>query len=78
MEEDILGMSDETNTSCVGKCGSCHAKSGVCGAYGLAVLGAAVYYIQHSATFWAGVLGVLKAIIWPALVIYKLLDFLKM
>jgi hypothetical protein len=48
------------------------------GAYGLAVLGAAVYYIQHSATFWAGVLCVLKALVWPALIVYKLLDFLKM
>ncbi len=71
-------MDNETNTSCVGKCGSCHTRSAMGGAYGLAVLGAAVYYIQHSATFWAGVLGVLKALVWPALIVYKLLDFLKM
>lgn len=48
-----------------------------CGAYGLAFLGAAIYYIQHADTFWLGVLGVLKALVWPALVIYKLLEFLK-
>jgi hypothetical protein len=48
------------------------------GVYGMAFIGAAVYYILHAATFWAGVLGVLKAIIWPAMLVYKLLEFLKM
>lgn len=48
------------------------------GAYGLAFLGAVVYYIQHAETFWLGVLGVLKAIIWPAMLVYKLLEFFKM
>ncbi len=46
--------------------------------YGLGFLGAAVYYIQHAATFGAGVVGVLKAMIWPAMVIYKVLELLKM
>ncbi|MCX6120352.1 MAG: hypothetical protein NTX44_01880 [Ignavibacteriales bacterium] len=48
------------------------------GIYGMAFIGAAVYFIQHAATFWEGVLGLLKAIIWPAMLIYKLLEFLKM
>ena len=47
------------------------------GVYGMAVIGAAVYYIQHAATFWAGVLGIFKAIFWPAVVIYKVLPLLK-
>jgi len=46
--------------------------------YGLGLVGAAVYFIQHAATFWLGVLGFLKALVWPALLIYKLLEFLKM
>lgn len=55
------------------------ANNGVMGgAYGLAFIGAAIYFIQHANTFWLGVLGVLKALVWPALVIYKLLEFLKM
>ena len=45
--------------------------------YGLGFVGAAVFFIQHSTTFWMGVFGVLKAIVWPALVVYRLLDFLK-
>lgn len=71
-------VSDQKNcgTCCGHKCGH---NSGVLGsAYGLAFLGAAVYYLQHATTFWAGVLGILKAMVWPALVVYKLLEFLKM
>jgi hypothetical protein len=48
------------------------------GIYGMAFIGAAVYYIQHAATFWAGVLGFFKALFWPAVLMYKLLGFLKM
>jgi hypothetical protein len=50
----------------------------VSGIYGMAFIGAAVYFIQHAATFWEGVLGFFKAIFWPAMLIYKLLEFLKM
>jgi hypothetical protein len=46
--------------------------------YGLGFVGGAVYFIQHSATFMMGVFGVLKAIVWPALVVYRLLEFLKL
>ncbi len=48
------------------------------GVYGLAFIGAAIYFIQHADTFWMGVLGFLKALVWPALLVYKLLEFLKM
>jgi hypothetical protein len=46
--------------------------------YGLGFIGAAIYFIAHATTFWMGVLGFLKAIVWPAFVVYKLLEFLKM
>lgn len=46
--------------------------------YGMGVIGALIYFIQHALTFGMGVLGVLKAIVWPALMVYKLLEFLKM
>jgi hypothetical protein len=50
-----------------------------CGSiYGLAFVGAAVYFIQHATSFWGGVVGLLKAIVWPAMLMYKLLDYLKM
>ncbi len=46
--------------------------------YGLGLIGAAVYFVQHATTLWEGVLGILKAIVWPALLTFKLLEFLKM
>jgi hypothetical protein len=48
------------------------------GIYGLAFIGAAIYFIQHSTSFWTGVIGFLKALVWPAVLMYKLLEFLKM
>jgi hypothetical protein len=42
------------------------------GIYFLGFIGAAVYYIQQSATFWQGVVGFLKALVWPAFLVYKL------
>lgn len=54
-------------------------KCGPTGAlYFLGFVGAVVYFIRHADSFWAGVLGFLKALIWPAFLIYKLLEFLKM
>lgn len=41
--------------------------------YGLGFIGAAIYYIQAATGFWMGVLGVLKAIVWPAFLVYELL-----
>lgn len=45
--------------------------------YGLGMVGAAVYFIQHAANFGDGVLGLLKAIVWPALVVYHVVGLLK-
>lgn len=44
--------------------------------YGLGLIGALVYYIQHAHGFWPVILGILKALVWPAFVIYDLLKFL--
>lgn len=44
--------------------------------YGLGFVGAAVFYIKAASSFGVGALGVLKAVVWPAMVVYKLLNFL--
>ena len=44
--------------------------------YGLGIIGAAIYYISIATTFWVGVLGVLKAIVWPVFLVYEALQFL--
>jgi hypothetical protein len=48
------------------------------GIYGMAFIGALVYYIQHASTFWMGILGIIKAIFWPAMLMYNLMELLKM
>ena len=39
--------------------------------YGLGFIGAAIYFISQASTFWMGVLGFLKALVWPAFLIYQ-------
>jgi len=46
--------------------------------YGLGFIGALVYYLQHATTIWMGILGFFKAIFWPAMLVYKLLEYLNM
>lgn len=46
--------------------------------YFLGFVGAVVYYIQNADTFGAGILGFLKALVWPAMLIYKALELLNM
>ena len=52
-------------------------ESGPAGAvYGLGFIGAAVWFISQATTFWIGVLGFLKAIVWPALLVYEAFKYL--
>lgn len=46
--------------------------------YGLGLFGALFYFLPQATTFQEGVLGILKALVWPAILIYKLLEFLKL
>lgn len=43
------------------------------GAYGLGMIGAAVFYLHDTVGFWSSVGGLLKAIVWPAFLVYHLL-----
>jgi len=50
-------------------------KHGGSGIYGLGFIGAAVYFISTSTAFWVGVLGFLKALVWPAFLVFHALEF---
>ena len=41
--------------------------------YGLGFIGAAIYYISTAPGFWMGALGILKALVWPAFLVYQAL-----
>ena len=53
--------------------------SGIAGCvFFMAFIGATVYFIQQATSFGMGVLGFLKALVWPYFLIYNLMEFLKM
>lgn len=45
--------------------------------YGLAFIGALVYYIQSADGFWGAVVGFFKALVWPAILVYQALERLQ-
>jgi hypothetical protein len=59
-------------------CNPMNRSSGSGAVYGLGLIGAAVYFIQHASSFGEGAIGLLKAFVWPAFLIYRLLELLKM
>lgn len=44
--------------------------------YGFGFIGAAVYYLSHATSFLAGVIGFLKAMVWPAFLVYHALEMM--
>jgi hypothetical protein len=63
-------MADKTRTVWVNRGGGGNA------VYGLGLIGALVYYIRVADGFWSVVGGILKALVWPAFLVYDLLRFL--
>jgi hypothetical protein len=55
-----------------------HESGGAGAIYGFGFLGALVYFIQHATSIASGMLGVVKAIAWPGVVLYRVLDLLKL
>lgn len=53
-----------------------HASGGAI--YGLGLIWAAIYYIWTATTFGLGVLGFLKALVWPVFLVYGALKYLGM
>ncbi|AXT58228.1 hypothetical protein J8L88_18920 [Aquimarina sp. MMG015] len=45
--------------------------------YGLGIIGALIYYVSQATSFWVGIIGVLKAFVWPAFLVYELLSYVN-
>ena len=45
--------------------------------YGFGLIGVLVYYLQHAKTLTEVLVAIVKSIIWPALLTWKLFGFLK-
>ncbi|NLN88088.1 MAG: hypothetical protein GX133_10910 [Syntrophomonadaceae bacterium] len=48
------------------------------GIYGLGFIGALIYYILQAHTIAGWLVGFLKALVWPAFLVYDLMKFLQM
>jgi hypothetical protein len=67
-------------------CACCKPKYGQNGAhgamgggfYGLGMIAAAVYFIQQVDGFWPVVVALLKAMVWPVFLLYKVFGMLHM
>lgn len=46
--------------------------------YGLGVVGALFYFLQSATNLGAVIVGIGKAVFWPAILMFKLLTYLKM
>lgn len=55
-----------------GHCRETHYRSSAGDAvYGLGIIGAAIFFIGQATTFWVGVLGFFKAIVWPVFLVLE-------
>lgn len=46
--------------------------------YGLGLIGALIYYISTATSIGMGILGILKALVWPAFLVFELMKYLGM
>ncbi|MBW3020983.1 hypothetical protein KY334_06825 [Candidatus Woesearchaeota archaeon] len=46
------------------------------GAYFLGIVGALVYYMSTATGFWSVIWGIIKALLWPAFLVFELLKFI--
>ncbi len=54
-------------------------RGGTLGAlYFMTIIGAAIYFISHATSFWAGVVGFLEAFVWPVIATIKVFELLKL
>lgn len=70
----ITGLENLKNLDCKqAGCGT----TGACGAvYGLGLLGALYYFLTTATGIWMGVVGVVKAIFWPGVLVWLALKSL--
>lgn len=53
-----------------------HGGHGNGSVYGLGFIGAAIYFLGKATTFGAGIIGLLKSLVWPAYLVFEAFKFL--
>ena len=54
-----------------------HKGGGGNAVYGLGFVGALIYFLQHATTLGDGLFGIIKAILWPGFIVYRILEFFR-
>jgi hypothetical protein len=75
MANKINNVGSETTEKTKKCCNCVHNNQGGSAVYGLGFIGAAVYFIGQASGFNLGVIGLLKALVWPAFLVYYALKF---
>lgn len=65
---------EKCEPECCGDTPTSFCKGGVI--YFLGFIGVAIYYISSATGFWMGVLGFLKALVWPVFLVLEALKFM--
>jgi len=69
-------MEEEKKCDCKCKNHNHQATASGGAVYGLGLIGAAVFFVARATTFWLGIVGLGKAIVWPAFLVYHVLKML--
>ncbi|MDP3446100.1 MAG: hypothetical protein Q8T08_24830 [Ignavibacteria bacterium] len=75
LEQKVEKKFNEWSKTCGNK--TTVSGAGASGLYCVGFIGAAVYFIQSATSFWMGVVGFLKALVWPGFLVYELFKFLQ-
>ena len=63
-------MNEDRDCNCKQKKHNHQANASGGAVYGFGFIGAAIFFIAKATTFWVGLLGFLKAIVWPAILVF--------
>ena len=74
----IKMVKKKNKVECCKNFGSMCKEGGCGGVYFVGFIGAAIYYIVSTTGFWAGVWGVIKALVWPAFLVFELMKYIGM
>lgn len=69
-------MAESKKCDCASRAGAANASGGA--VYGFGLFGALFFYLSAANSFGAVMMGILKAFVWPAMMVYHLFKFLGM
>lgn len=75
MENEVKVLREDEDCKCykTSKCRCSCYMGNASTVYGLGVIGALIYFISNASGFVSILLGILKAILWPAFIVFNLL-----